>query len=110
MYPIKKLGKGAFGIVYLVSRASSKANDAELFTVKCTNKKNFVKKPMLKRYLKQQIDIQSHIEHFNVVKLIRTFEGKNDGILDEGWNFMIMEYCDLGNLYNFQAQKPKKIF
>lgn len=23
---------------------------------------------------------------------------------------MIMEYCDLGNLYNFQAQKPKKIF
>lgn len=53
LYPIKRLGKGAFGIVYLVSRASLKGNEAELFSVKCTNKKNFIKKPMLKRYLKQ---------------------------------------------------------
>jgi predicted Ser/Thr protein kinase len=28
LYVIKKLGKGAFGIVYLVSRANLKANEA----------------------------------------------------------------------------------
>jgi hypothetical protein len=28
LYPIKKLGKGAFGIVYLVSRAGLKGNDS----------------------------------------------------------------------------------
>ncbi len=53
LFPIKKLGKGAFGIVYLVSRATSKGSDTELLSVKCTNKKTFMKKPMLRRYLKQ---------------------------------------------------------
>jgi serine/threonine-protein kinase ULK/ATG1 len=23
---------------------------------------------------------------------------------------MVMEYCDVGNLYNIQGQKPKKVF
>lgn len=43
------------------------------------------------------------MDHNNIVKLIRTFE-------DDGWNFMVMEYCDIGNLYNVQSQKPNKLF
>lgn len=31
---------------------------------------------MLKKYLKQEIDVQSCADHSNVVKLIRTFDGK----------------------------------
>lgn len=23
---------------------------------------------------------------------------------------MIMEYCDVGNIYNYQSQKPKKVY
>lgn len=30
---------------------------------------------MLRKYLKQEIDVQSSIDQTNVVKLIRTFEG-----------------------------------
>jgi len=36
------------------------------------------------------------LEHENIVKLIRTFE-------DDGWIFMVMEYCDLGNISTIQA-------
>lgn len=51
------------------------------------------------------------MDHINIVKLIRTFEGiEFNKYLDDGWNFMVMEYCDMGNLYNIQAQKPNKIF
>ena len=50
------------------------------------------------------------MNHFNVVKLIRAFEGINLFYVDDGWNFMIMEYCDLGNINNFQYHKSKKVF
>lgn len=72
---IKKLGKGGFGLVYLVSKTNFNNYDTELLSVKCTSKKQFVKKPMLRRYLKQEISILESLDHENIVKLIRTFEG-----------------------------------
>ena len=101
--PIKRLGKGGFGVVYLVSVTDYNTYETELFSVKCTNKRNFVKKPVLRRYLKQEINLLENIEHDNVVRLIRTFE-------ENGWIFMVMEYCNLGNLSHIQNQKPGKIF
>ena len=91
--PIKKLGKGSYGLVFLVSKPSY---EAELYSVKCTYKKQFVKKPVLRRYLKQEITLMETLEHPNLVKLVRTFE-------DDGWIFMVMEYCDLGNISLIQA-------
>ena len=73
--PIKRLGKGGFGLVYLVSKTDFATYETELFSVKCINKKNFVRKPVLRRYLKQEIMLLENLHHPNIVKLIRTFEG-----------------------------------
>ena len=73
--PIRKLGRGGFGTVYLVSRGPAKSSDAELFAVKCTNKKNFSRQPLLRKYLRQEIDVQGSVKHSNIVKLIRAFDG-----------------------------------
>lgn len=72
---IKKLGKGGFGVVYLVSKTNFNSYETELYSVKCTNKKGFTKKPVLRRYLKQEINIMAGLQHRNIVRLIRTFEG-----------------------------------
>ena len=98
--PIKKLGKGSYGLVFLVSKPSS---ETELYSVKCTYKKQFVKKPILRRYLKQEITLMETLEHPNLVKLIRTFE-------DDGWIFMVMEYCDFGNISIIQTEKYNGLF
>lgn len=71
--PIEKLGKGGFGTVHLVSKIDFQTYETELYSVKCTNKKNFVKKPILRRYLKQEIGLMNGLQHPNIVKLIRTF-------------------------------------
>ena len=30
--------------------------------------------------------------------------------LDDGWIFMVMEYCDQGNLFSIQKDKPNQLF
>ena len=75
LHPIKKLGKGGFGVVYLVSKTDLATYDTELYSVKCTSKKMFAKKPTFRRYLKQEISIMANLKHPNIVELIRTFEG-----------------------------------
>lgn len=71
--PSERLGKGGFGTVYLVSKIDFQTYDTELYAIKCTYKKNFAKKPMLRRYLKQEINIMAGLDHPNIVKLIQTF-------------------------------------
>lgn len=31
-------------------------------------------------------------------------------ISESGWYFILMEYCDMGNLLNYQSKLPNKIF
>ena len=46
------------------------------------------------------------LEHLNIVKLIRTFEGNYYyPNVDDGWIFMVMEYCDMGNISTIQTEK-----
>ena len=75
LFPIRKLGKGGFGSVYLVSRGSSKGGEGDLLAVKCTNKKNFARQPLLRKYLRQEIDVQGSVRHPHIVKLMRAFDG-----------------------------------
>ena len=70
--PVKKLGMGGFGVVFLVEKVGS---TSELFSVKCTFKKQFSKKPAMRRYLKQEISLMETLHSPNIVRLYRTIEG-----------------------------------
>ena len=102
LVPIHQIGKGAYGIVHLVSNGHDMA---ELYSVKCTCKKQFTRKPYLRKNLKREIDIMKTLDHKGLVQLHYTFEGICRLILDEGWVFMVMEYCNQGDLENVQMLK-----
>lgn len=51
---------GGFGVVFLVSKIGS---NSEFYSVKCTNKKQFIKKPAMRRYLKQEISLMESLDH-----------------------------------------------
>ena len=63
---------GGFGVVFLVEKMGS---TSELFSVKCTFKKQFSKKPAMRRYLKQEISLMETLHSPNIVSLYRTIEG-----------------------------------
>lgn len=46
-----------------------------MYSVKCINKKQFAKKPYLVKYIEQEIQSMRELDHPNIVKLTRTFEG-----------------------------------
>lgn len=62
--PLKKLGMGGFGVVFLVQNMG---HPSELYSVKCTNKKQFTKKPAMRRYLKQEISIMENLHNPYIV-------------------------------------------
>jgi aurora kinase len=43
------------------------------------------------------------LKHKNIVRLVRTFE-------DEGWIFMLMEYCNKGNIHHVQLSRTNNQF
>lgn len=63
---------GGFGVVFLVEKLSL---DSQLYSVKCTYKKQFAKKPAMRRYLKQEITLMQTLDSPNLVHLYGTFEG-----------------------------------
>jgi serine/threonine protein kinase len=50
------------------------------------------------------------LDHPNIVKLHKTFECNYLLIVEGDWYFLVMEYCDMGNLYNFQNKLNSKNF
>lgn len=50
------------------------------------------------------------IAHENVVRFENSFYGKHHYILDGGWYFIVMEYCELGNLFSYQSKNSNKTF
>ena len=75
LHPLKKLGKGAFSFVFSVEKIELKSADNEVYSVKCINKKQFSKKPYLVKYIEQEIQSMRDLDHKNIVRLTRTFEG-----------------------------------
>ena len=75
LHPLKKLGKGAFSMVFSVEKIELKSPDNEVYSVKCIHKKQFSKKPYLVKYIEQEIATMRALAHPNIVRLTRTFEG-----------------------------------
>lgn len=72
---MRRLGKGAFSFVFSVEKIELKSAENEVYSVKCINKKQFLKKPYLVRYIEQEIQSMRELDHRSIVRLTRTFEG-----------------------------------
>ena len=69
---VRKIGKGGFGHVLLATKATS---STVFYAIKCLSKKKMIKDPQLKKSLIQEINTMASLEHPNIVKLYKTFEG-----------------------------------
>ena len=83
-----KLGKGAFGEVYL-----SEVKGIEgVYATKKLEKSNYKKNTKAYKYLKNEIDILKDTDHENIIKLY------NSNIETNKFIFLITEYCNGGDL------------
>lgn len=71
---VRRLGKGGFGHVLLATKATSSLS---YYAVKCISKKKMAKDAQLKRFLFNEINTMALVDHPNVVKLFKTFEGRS---------------------------------
>ena len=83
---IKKLGKGAFGEVYLTSKQGTK----ERYATKKIDKK-FASNPKAKKYIDNEIAILKDIKHPNIVQLYDVKETSQ-------YFYLVTEYCNGGDL------------
>ena len=91
----KPLGNGKFGNVYLVK---TKGTDY-VCALKVVFKKQMHKCGMGIQ-MKREIELQSHFNHPNILKLFGYFEDK------DRW-FLVLEYCKKGELYGLLQQAGK---
>ena len=88
------IGKGAFSNVYLYKDIISE----EKYSVKIMEKDFILKNLGTLEIIYNEIDIQSRINHPNIIKLYNIYESSN--II-----YMIMEYLNNGNLYSLIRRK-----
>ena len=84
---IKKLGKGAFGEVYLASKQGS----SNLYATKQLDKSKYISNPKAKKYIDNEISILKVISHPNLVKF---YEIKDTS----KYCYIITEFCNGGSL------------
>jgi serine/threonine protein kinase len=77
---VRKIGKGGFGHVLLATKATSSSVS---YAIKCLSKKKMIKDPQLKKSLVQEINTMASLDHPNIVKLYKTFEGNHFNIQRE---------------------------
>ena len=87
---IKSIGSGSFGQVYLALNTL----DNKVYAIKHMDKKKLIKILHSLKGIYQEIDIQSRIDHPNIVKILYTDE-------DEDSFDLVMEYADNGSLFHF---------
>ena len=94
----KQIGKGAFGEVYLTSKAKCKKKFA---TKKI--KKSMVQQEKLKKYFNNEIFILKNVKHPNIIVL--------EEIKKTMYNFfLVFEFCNGGGLSNCLEKYQKKYF
>ena len=87
---IKTIGSGSFGKVYL----SKNILDNKIYAIKHMDKNKLIKLLHSLKGIYHEIDIQSRIEHENIIKILYAYEDKE--------NFdLVMEYAQNGNLFHY---------
>jgi len=87
---IKTIGSGSFGQVYLAKNNI----DNKLYAIKHMDKRKLMEILHTLKGIYQEIDIQSRIDHPNIVKILYTDE-------DEECFDLVMEYAENGNLFHY---------
>ena len=87
---IKIIGSGSFGNVYLAKNTL----DNKLYAIKHMEKNKLSKLLNSLKGIYREIDIQSRIEHENIIRILYTYEDK------ESFN-LVMEYAQNGNLFHY---------
>lgn len=67
------------------------------------SRKMIQKQPYMEDYLEGQKEVMMSIKSPHVVELYSYEE-------DQNFKYFICEYCDGGDLLNFQAKQPQKVF
>lgn len=100
-YKVKrKLGKGAFGDVFLVE-----LEEKRLLALKVIDRKRMMsgENEELVGYLEGEVNCMKEMNYDHIVKLYQCEQ-------DPEYYYMFMEYCDGGNLLNLQATLQGKVF
>ena len=87
---IKTIGSGSFGKVYL----SKNILDNKIYAIKHMDKNKLIKLLHSLKGIYHEIDIQSRIEHENIIKILYAYEDKESFDL-------VMEYAQNGNLFHY---------
>ena len=87
---IKTIGSGSFGKVYL----SKNILDNKIYAIKHMDKNKLIKLLHSLKSIYHEIDIQSRIEHENIIKILYAYEDKESFDL-------VMEYAPNGNLFHY---------
>jgi serine/threonine protein kinase len=85
---VKKLGKGAYGSVFLVKK---KEGDGKLYAMKELQKEHILKYNKIQAVFRERDILEMICEHQNVVQLECTFQ-------DEDNLYFLMEFADKGSL------------
>ena len=95
----KRLGKGAYGDVYLVEDTKDGIN----YALKLISIRMILEEPHLKQYLDGQIQCMKQMNSPNIIKL---HEVKKD----QEFYYFVLEFCEGGDLINYQAKLKDKVF
>lgn len=94
----KKIGEGAFGVVYKVTHKKTKL----IYAIKELNKKNLAESKCVDQ-VKNEIKIMYQLNHENIIKLYNHFE-------DDINIYLILEFATGGQLYKNMFKQPNKRF
>lgn len=89
----KKIGEGAFGVVYKVSHKTSGIMRA----MKQISKENICSSDRNSNEFINEINILRQLDHPNIMKIYEVFE-------DHDYYYIISEFCDQGNLAELMEQ------
>ena len=92
----KRLGRGKFGRVYL-----AREKQTEFFVAIKVISKNQLKKSGVEHQVRREIEIQTHLDHENILKLYGFF-------WDAKRIYLVLEYMEEGTL--FKHLKKTKTF
>ena len=95
----RRLGKGAYGDVFLIEDQEK----GEQFALKLISVKMIEQEPHLRQYLDGEIQCMKTMNSPYIIKLYDVAE-------DENSIYLVLQYCDGGDLINYQAKLPGRVF